>query len=60
MDDQDGEGTLFYAVKCFHVTSFPMSTHFSLQGTNQTLTIKYAIEHPSNEKLEFTEKFDNQ
>ncbi|KAF8376426.1 hypothetical protein PRIPAC_82855, partial [Pristionchus pacificus] len=30
------------------------------KGTNQTLTIKYAIEHPSNEKLEFTEKFDNQ
>ncbi|GMR49046.1 hypothetical protein PMAYCL1PPCAC_19241, partial [Pristionchus mayeri] len=29
------------------------------KGTNQTLIVKYAIEHPSNEKLDFTEKFDN-
>ncbi|GMS96710.1 hypothetical protein PENTCL1PPCAC_18885, partial [Pristionchus entomophagus] len=28
------------------------------KGENQTLIIKYAIEHPSHEKLEFAEKFD--
>ncbi|KAF8375430.1 hypothetical protein PRIPAC_81859, partial [Pristionchus pacificus] len=29
------------------------------KGENQTLIVKYAIEHPSNEKLEFVEKFGN-